>query len=255
MNIILFDSGCTRFGGKDERYRHIRDVLRLREGDSFRAGIINGDRGMATITDFGPDGLSFSFAPEGPDSSLFPLYVILAAVRPICMKRILRELVSLGTGRLVICASELGERSYLDSGLYRSGEYRDIMLSGAMQSGIQGLLTQHPELIQNPQFMALLQALGSADIATPLNNLGNALVDAFRTDTRNMYGGALTLTQPLYMGGKIRAYNKITRYAEELARQQHNSGMQDVILSTDQAYWQVVSLEPKEWLPKPTDCR
>lgn len=39
------------------------------------------------------------------------------------------------------------------------------------------------------------------------------------------------------MGGKIRAYNKITKYAEELARQQHNSGMQEVILSTDQAYW------------------
>ncbi len=121
-------------------------------------------------------------------------------------------------------------------------------VSGAMQSGIQGLLTQHPELIQNPQFMALLQALGSADIATPLNSIGSAIVDAFRTDTRNMYAGALTLTQPLYMGGKIRAYNKITRYAEELAQQQHNSGMQDVILSTDQAYWQVVSLANKKRL-------
>lgn len=121
-------------------------------------------------------------------------------------------------------------------------------VSGAMQSGIQGLLTQHPELIQNPQFMALLQALGSADIATPLNSIGSAIVDAFRTDTRNMYAGALTLTQPLYMGGKIRAYNKITRYAEELAQQQHNSGVQDVILSTDQAYWQVVSLANKKKL-------
>lgn len=47
------------------------------------------------------------------------------------------------------------------------------------------------------------------------------------------------------MGGKIRAYNKITKYAEELARQQHNTGMQEVILSTDQAYWQVVSLAHK----------
>ena len=121
-------------------------------------------------------------------------------------------------------------------------------VSGVMQSGIQGLLTQHPELTQNPQFMALLQALGSTDIATPLNSIGSAIVDAFRTDTRNMYAGALTLTQPLYMGGKIRAYNKITRYAEELARQQHNSGMQDVILSTDQAYWQVVSLANKKRL-------
>ena len=119
-------------------------------------------------------------------------------------------------------------------------------MSGALQNGIQGMITQNPQLAQNPQFMALVQSLGN--IATPLNGLGQSLVDAFRTDTRNMYAGALTLTQPLYMGGKIRAYNKITKYAEELARQQHNSGMQEVILSTDQAYWQVVSLANKKKL-------
>ena len=121
-------------------------------------------------------------------------------------------------------------------------------MSGALQNGIQGMITQNPQLAQNPQFMALVQSLGNIDIATPLNGLGLSLVDAFRTDTRNMYAGALTLTQPLYMGGKIRAYNKITKYAEELARQQHNSGMQEVILSTDQAYWQVVSLANKKKL-------
>ncbi len=121
-------------------------------------------------------------------------------------------------------------------------------LSGAMQSGIQGLLTQHPELTQNPQFMALIQALGQTDIATPLNGVGQSIVDAFRTDTRNLYAGTITLTQPVYMGGKIRAYNKITKYAEELARQQHSSGLQDVILSTDQTYWQVVSLANKKKL-------
>lgn len=121
-------------------------------------------------------------------------------------------------------------------------------VGGALQNGIQEMLTQHPELIQNPQLMAILQSLGSTDIATPLNGLGQSLVDAFRTDTRNIYTGALTLTQPLYMGGKIRAYNKITKYAEELAQQQHNTGIQEVILSTDQAYWQVVSLASKKKL-------
>jgi len=35
---------------------------------------------------------------------------------------------------------------------------------------------------------------------------------------------------------KIRAYNKITKFAEELAKTQHKSGMQEVILNTDQAY-------------------
>lgn len=70
----------------------------------------------------------------------------------------------------------------------------------------------------------------------------------FEFDTKNVYVGAITLTQPIYMGGKIRAYNKITKYAEELAKTQHKSGMQEVILNTDQAYWQVVSLVNKKKL-------
>ncbi len=106
----------------------------------------------------------------------------------------------------------------------------------------QQLAVAHPELVP------LITSLGNFDIATPLNAAGNSIVDAFRTDTRNMYAGAITLTQPLYMGGKIRAYNKITQYAEELAHQQHHTGMQEVILSTDQAYWQVISLVNKKKL-------
>ena len=121
-------------------------------------------------------------------------------------------------------------------------------MSGALQNGIQGMITQNPQLAQNPQFMALVQSLGNIDIATPLNGLGQSLVDAFRTDTRNMYAGALTLTQPLYMGGKIRAYNKITKYAERLAESQHATGMQDLILQTDQVYWQIISLVNKKKL-------
>lgn len=114
-------------------------------------------------------------------------------------------------------------------------------LSGPLQQAAQVIAQMHPELA------ALLPGLGES-LTGALNNAGTALADAFRTDTRNMYAGALTLTQPLYMGGKIRAYNKITKYAEELARQQHNSGMQEVIMSTDQAYWQVVSLAYKKKL-------
>jgi outer membrane protein TolC len=50
------------------------------------------------------------------------------------------------------------------------------------------------------------------------------------------------------MGGKIHAYNKITKYAEELARTQKDAGLQDVILQVDEAYWQVVSLTGKKKL-------
>lgn len=114
-------------------------------------------------------------------------------------------------------------------------------LATPLQKAAQIISQIHPELSGS------LAALGQSLTGT-LDKTGSALVDAFRTDTRNMYAGALTLTQPLYMGGKIRAYNKITRYAEELAHQQHNQKIQDVILDVDQAYWQVVSLAHKEKL-------
>ncbi len=52
----------------------------------------------------------------------------------------------------------------------------------------------------------------------------------------------------LFMGGKIIAYNKITKYAERLAESQHATGMQDLILQTDQIYWQIISLVNKKKL-------
>ena len=87
-----------------------------------------------------------------------------------------------------------------------------------------------------------------AGLTDGLNAVGQGLVDAFRTDTRNMTMGAATLTQPLFMGGKIIAYNKITKYAERLAESQHATGMQDLILQTDQIYWQIISLVNKKKL-------
>ncbi len=121
-------------------------------------------------------------------------------------------------------------------------------LQGGIQNSMQGLMQSQPALAANPLFSQLAGALSAIDIASPLNAIGTSIIDAFRTDTRNIYAGVVTLTQPLYMGGKIRAYNKITRYAEQLAQEQHDAALQDIILATDQAYWQVVSLSAKKEL-------
>jgi len=87
-----------------------------------------------------------------------------------------------------------------------------------------------------------------AQAGTALNGVGQSIVDAFRTDTRNMTLGAIMLTQPLYMGGKIRAYDRITRYAEQVAAEQQRADAQEVVLEVDKAYWQVVSLSNKRQL-------
>ena len=50
------------------------------------------------------------------------------------------------------------------------------------------------------------------------------------------------------MGGKIVAMNKITGYAEELAKSRLDYSVTDVIYAVDAAYWQVVSLKAKQQL-------
>lgn len=71
---------------------------------------------------------------------------------------------------------------------------------------------------------------------------------ALTYNIHNVFAGALTVTQPIYMGGKIKAMNEITRYAEDLARSMRNSKVEDVVYSVDAAYWQVVSLKAKHRL-------
>jgi len=69
-------------------------------------------------------------------------------------------------------------------------------------------------------------------------------------NTHSLMGGALTVTQPIYMGGKITAMNQITGLAEQLAREMRESKVEDVIYSVDAAYWQVVSLCAKQKLAR-----
>lgn len=64
-------------------------------------------------------------------------------------------------------------------------------------------------------------------------------------DIHNVFFGAITLTQPIFMGGKIVAMNRLTHFAEEIARQMHVNEAQNVIYAVDGAYWQVVSLKAK----------
>lgn len=143
------------------------------------------------------------------------------------------------------------------TGTYMRNQREVSLLSNEQKEGLSTMgSTLQPQFqatmqqiaAANPDLGQLLAPLAALDIASPLNAMGTSLTDALRTDTRNMYAGAVTLTQPIYMGGKIRAYNKITNYAEKLSMAQHETNVQEVILSTDEAYWQVISLVHKKQL-------
>lgn len=58
--------------------------------------------------------------------------------------------------------------------------------------------------------------------------------------------GAVVLTQPVFTGGKILYGNKLARLGVEVSKQQSRLSDNDVILSTEQLYWQLVSLYEKQ---------
>ena len=96
---------------------------------------------------------------------------------------------------------------------------------------------------------ASLQAKLGQDLAKFsgfLDHAGQGVVDAFRTDTRNAFGGAVIVTQPLFMGGAIVALNKMADINEEMTANSAEARQQATLYNIDQAYWQVVSLRHKQ---------
>ena len=81
-----------------------------------------------------------------------------------------------------------------------------------------------------------------------LNHAGHKIVDAFETDTRNMFMASVMLKQPIYMGGGIIAANRMAKINEELTRNGAEATRQNTIYDIDFAYWTVVSLKHKQKL-------
>lgn len=87
-----------------------------------------------------------------------------------------------------------------------------------------------------------------SQFAGMLDQTGQGLVNALRTDTRNMFAGAVMVTQPVFMGGAIVAANKMADIEVGMAANTLEAKRQNTLFTIDQAYWQVVSLCHKKRL-------
>lgn len=136
MNIVLFEPGeiATPLPRNDPRAIHILDVLRRQKGDTFDAGLTNGPRGKATLTEIAPAALTITFAQKETPPPLPPLTLLIGLPRPQTARKILQEATTLGVGALHFIATARGETSYADSTLWSSGEWRRHLVAGAAQA-------------------------------------------------------------------------------------------------------------------------
>jgi len=127
---------------EDRRVRHVAKVLGKKAGDEIAAGIrvddpfgpAPGSIGTARIERLDEGGMLLSYRAEREAPTLRPIRLILGFPRPIQGGRLLKDLASLGVADIVLCGTELGEKSYLESDLWKKAEYRGALLEGAEQA-------------------------------------------------------------------------------------------------------------------------
>ena len=135
MNIVLFSERDNYFFPlNDERTRHICRILKKKEGDTFEAGIKGGRAGQARIISLDNAGLRFDFTPLTDGKPLFPLEMIVGFPRPIQLKRLFRDMAGLGVSRILLCGTETGEKSYMESKIVERGAAYEALKDGSIQA-------------------------------------------------------------------------------------------------------------------------
>jgi len=116
------------------------------------------------------------------------------------------------------------------------------------------------DYMTSPMWQTVLGMLQEADpaalaalvpnIADPVNAIGSEIDKTLHPDLHNIWVGAVTVQQPVFVGGKIIYSNQMASLAHELAASKYDMKYADVVVDVDQAYWQIVSIANKRTLAK-----
>jgi 16S rRNA U1498 N3-methylase RsmE len=137
MNLILIEEHelGKALPRRDERTVHLIKVLHKKIGENFDAGILGGGRGKGRIEKINLDGsVRFSLRIDEPAPERLPVRAAVGFPRPIQLRRLLRDLSSLGVCAVDLFGTDLGEKSYRDTNLLKDGGARAALVEGAAQS-------------------------------------------------------------------------------------------------------------------------
>jgi len=150
MNIVLFESEEWQrpLPAADVRAIHLIEILKLTPGERFAAGEVGGRVGTLAFQGFQGSDLIFSHPDWTTDPPPFSrVRLLIGTPRPPTARRLMKDLTTLGASELHFVATDLGDKSYLQSTLW-DGEYRKYLKEGAAQtrSTLLPRVEQHPSL-------------------------------------------------------------------------------------------------------------
>lgn len=147
------------------------------------------------------------------------------------------------TSREISLLSKDQKSALSNAGTNTTGALHDNLAGALGNLAQQGVITPDQASSLGDMFGQVGSKIGEA-----VNHVGEKLVDALKTDTKQMYALSVMLTQPVYMGGAITAANKMAAISEDLAQNNIEASTQSTLHSIDKAYWTVVSVKNKKRL-------
>ncbi len=104
------------------------------------------------------------------------------------------------------------------------------------------------KVMSDPALQKLISYAKNTDIATPINAIGGKISEALNIDVSNTAAAIVSVQQPVFVGGKIVAANRMAASARKLAETQYDQEYSQVLVDIEQAYWQIVSISGKKRL-------
>lgn len=147
------------------------------------------------------------------------------------------------TSREISLLSKDQKSALSNAGTNTTGALHENLAGALGNLAQQGVITPDQASSLGDMFGQVGSKIGEA-----VNHVGEKLVDALKTDTKQMYALSVMLTQPVYMGGAITAANKMAAISEDLAQNNIEASTQSTLHSIDKAYWTVVSVKNKKRL-------
>jgi len=166
MNLILFEPGELEkpLSAVDPRAVHLLRVLHAKEGDTVKAGVIDGPIGTAKIVAVTRSAVDLEFTLQDTPPEPYPLTVAVGHPRPIVARRLMKDLTTIGVARICFLGADLGEQSYRDARMWE-GDLRASLVEGASQARTSRL----PQIVLFEGVRTFLEAidLSAGDAAGP----------------------------------------------------------------------------------------
>ena len=103
--------------------------------------------------------------------------------------------------------------------------------------------------IHDPQLaQRIVDNLGGLRLEENLNNMGQQVTDALDIDLRHIIAASVTVSQPLYLGGRLSALHRSAQYSYDMQQALGDRVYDGLLIAVDAAYWQYISVLHKQQL-------